>query len=195
MATVDLPLLCGSSARLWKADLDDVLLSKTLSYYLRHAPSELDLQLEPGGWVAVEDLLAGLVSKGFSTSYQDLERVVKASDKQRFALQGMSIRANQGHSVEVDLQLQTSAPPATLYHGTATRFLDSIQQQGLIPGQRHHVHLSAASETALQVGQRHGSPIVLEVRSGEMHNFSFYCSANGVWLVERVPPEFLRVLP
>ncbi len=174
--------------------MDDVRLSKALSYYLRHAPHELSLQLEPGGWVAVEDLLAGLALQGLCVTYTDLERVVRASDKQRFALQGMSIRANQGHSVEVDLQLQAESPPPLLYHGTAKRFLESILAKGLLPGQRHHVHLSDNLKTARSVGQRHGSPVILQIDTPSMSAMEFFRSANGVWLVAKVEPKFLKIL-
>lgn len=164
-----------------------------MSYFLRHAPQELGLTLQAGGWVCVDELLAGLNAQGYACQRQDLERVVAESDKQRFALDGARIRANQGHSAPVDLELQPATPPERLYHGTPRRFLSSILEKGLHKGERHHVHLSSDLETARQVGQRRGSVIILQVDSAAMHakGIPFYCSANGVWLCDFVPPEFL----
>ena len=121
--------------------------------------------------------------------------MVRTSDKQRFAISedGTRIRANQGHSVPVELGLLPQVPPEQLYHGTATRFLDSIRIQGLLRGDRHHVHLSANADTAVKVGSRHGQPVVLIVHAGDMHHAGhvFFRSDNGVWLVAHVPPAFL----
>lgn len=164
-----------------------------MSYYLRHAPHELGLSLLPGGWVSLDQLLAGLHAQGYACSRADLERVVADSDKQRFALDGDRIRANQGHSTFVDLELQPAIPPDRLFHGTPSRFLTSILEKGLNKGKRHHVHLSQDIETARQVGQRRGSVVILHVDSAAMqaHGMVFYRSANGVWLCDFVPPEFL----
>lgn len=169
--------------------------SKFLSYVLRHKPEAIGLELDAKGWVSLPDLIQRAASE-IELSQALIERVVATSDKQRFALSedGARIRANQGHSVKVDLELRPETPPAVLYHGTATRFLSSIRKEGLRPGQRHHVHLSATVETAIAVGQRHGKPIVLEVAAREMaaQGHVFFRSDNGVWLTDKVPPSFLR---
>ncbi|RYU79068.1 RNA 2'-phosphotransferase [Hymenobacter persicinus] len=171
-------------------------LSKLLSYVLRHKPEELDLTLDEQGWVAVPLLLAAIRRRHPDVTHDQLLEVVASSEKQRFGLSddGGRIRANQGHSVAVDLGLTPATPPEHLYHGTATRFLDSIRASGLQRGTRQHVHLSADVPTAVAVGSRHGKPLVLTVRAGELHQrgAAFYLSANGVWLTDAVPPEFLH---
>ena len=136
-------------------------VSKYLSKYLRHAPHELGLTLQPGGWVPVDDLLAAAHDHGFPISYDELVECVETNDKRRFSFDatGELIRANQGHSVEVDLQLEEREPPEVLYHGTVERFLPSILAGGLNKGRRHHVHLSKDVETARKVGARRGKPV------------------------------------
>lgn len=179
-------------------DRERIRWSKFLSRHLRHAPQEIGLILEEGGWVLVEDLLTACRRHRVSLTHEQLAEIVTRCEKQRFALDatGTRIRANQGHSVEVDLQLTPTTPPAILYHGTARHFLDSILARGLLRMSRHHVHLSSTISTARTVGSRHGEVVVLEVdaerlaASGQV----FYCSENGVWLVEEVPPGYLRVL-
>ena len=170
-------------------------VSKYLSKYLRHAPHELGLTLQPGGWVSVDDLLDAARSHGFPIEYDELVEVVETNDKQRFAFDasGELIRANQGHSVEVDLQLEQREPPETLFHGTVERFLASILSEGLDKGRRHHVHLSKDVETARRVGARRGKPVILKVDAGRMHGdgHQFFVSANGVWLTDAVPPGYL----
>ena len=172
-----------------------VKISKYLSKYLRHAPNELGLELQPGGWVPVDDLLAAAEKNGFPITYDDLVECVETNDKQRFAFDvwGELIRANQRHSIEVDLQLEEREPPETLYHGTVERFLPSILEEGLVRGKRHHVHLSKAVETARKVGSRRGKPVSLKVDAGGMHRdgHKFLLSANGVWLTDAVPPKYL----
>lgn len=169
--------------------------SKFLSYVLRHRPEAIGLELDANGWVSLPELIRKAASE-IELSQALIERVVETSDKQRFALSedAARIRANQGHSVKVDLELRPETPPAVLYHGTATRFLSSILREGLRPGQRHHVHLSAKVETAVAVGQRHGKPVVLEIAAEEMaaQGHVFFRSENGVWLTDKVPPSFLR---
>ncbi len=175
-----------------------VKTSKYLSRHLRHQPERLGLSLEDGGWVAVEDLLKACVRHNFPLSLSELKEVVERNDKKRFLFDasGEKIRANQGHSVAVDLQLEAQISPETLFHGTAQRNVDSIKEHGLLKMARHHVHLSTNAETARQVGARHGKPLIFKVDTAEMRaeNFEFFVSANGVWLVERVPPRFLTVL-
>jgi putative RNA 2'-phosphotransferase len=172
-----------------------VKISKYLSKYLRHAPHELGLTLQPGGWVPVDDLLAAAEKNGFPITYDDLVECVETNDKQRFAfdMSGEMIRANQGHSIDVDLQLEEREPPEFLYHGTVERFLPSIMEEGLIRGKRHHVHLSKDVETARKVGARRGKPVILHVDAGRMHRdgHKFLLSANGVWLTDAVPPGYV----
>ncbi len=172
-----------------------IRVSKYLARYLRHAPHELGLTLQPGGWVPVDDLLAASHKRGFPISYDELVECVETNDKQRFAfdVSGELIRANQGHSVEVDLQLEEREPPDVLYHGTVERFLPSILKEGLVRGKRHHIHLSKDVETATKVGARRGKPVILTVDAGHMHRdgHKFFLSVNGVWLAESVPPRYL----
>ena len=170
--------------------------SKFLSLILRHQPDLIGLALDPQGWVDIDTLLQAAHKAGRRELDRALlERVVRENDKQRFAISpdGRRIRASQGHSVPVDLALQPQVPPTHLYHGTVDRFLPAIRQQGLRPGSRHHVHLSPDRETAVKVGQRRGKPIVLTVRAGDMHRdgHTFYRSANGVWLTDHVPANYL----
>jgi putative RNA 2'-phosphotransferase len=176
-----------------------VRLSKFLSLVLRHHPERIGLLLDREGWADVEDLLTRARAAGVPLTREVLEQVVRDNDKQRFALdvENGRIRANQGHSVEVDLGLATSSPPSLLYHGTARGSLASIRRSGLRAGSRRHVHLSATPETARTVGSRHGVPVVLAVESGRMADDgrSFYRSANGVWLTDRVDVDYLVFPP
>lgn len=174
---------------------DRVRTSKFLSLILRHKPEEIGLTLDQNGWAEVEELIRLTNRHGIRLTRSMLEQVVAESDKQRFALSedGQRIRANQGHSVDVDLALPPSQPPELLYHGTASRFVESIRRSGLHAAGRRHVHLSPDVPTAMRVGQRHGKPVVLIVRSNEMASagHTFFVSANGVWLTEKVPVEFI----
>ena len=171
-------------------------ISKRLSYHLRHAPDEIGLTLEPGGWVEVGELLAALARNGLTLSRQELEEIVATSPKQRYGFDesGAKIRANQGHSVEIDLQLEAVEPPEVLYHGTGDRVVELIRQDGLKKMARHHVHLSAEIETARAVGGRHGRPVVLTVDAAAMRRdgILFYRAENGVWLVDAVPAKYLK---
>lgn len=170
--------------------------SKFLSLILRHEPEAVGITLDEGGWVVVDDLLAALARHGKPLSRGELEEIVATNDKKRFAFNddGTQIRASQGHSVEVELAYQPATPPALLHHGTVERFLASIRAQGLIRGQRHHVHLSADDETAARVGARRGRPVVLTIDAAAMFAAAhlFYRSENGVWLTEHVPPIYIR---
>ena len=170
--------------------MDVVRRSKRLSSVLRHAPDRVGLTLDAAGWVDVDALLAAL---GWTRA--ELEHVVATNDKRRFAFDGTGdlIRANQGHSVEVDLHLEEREPPEVLYHGTVERSLPSILAGGLNKGKRHHVHLSKDVETAWKVGARRGKPVILEVAAVRMHRegHTFLLSANGVWLTDAVPPCYL----
>jgi putative RNA 2'-phosphotransferase len=173
-------------------------ISKFMSLVLRHEPEKANLTLEPGGWVLIDDLLRGAETAGCRISRSELNMVVQKCEKQRFAIDetGTKIRANQGHSTEVDLQLQPVEPPAELFHGTAERNLADVLRDGLFKMERHHVHLSPDTQTATKVGSRHGKPVILVIDTAKMRTDGhvFYCSANGVWLVEHVPPQYLRVL-
>lgn len=175
-----------------------VQISKYLSKHLRHKPDSLGLKLEPGGWVDVENLLTACATHQFSITRVEVEKVVAESDKQRFSFNETKtrIRANQGHSIEVDLQWQPQVPPDVLYHGTAKQFISSILETGLQKMSRHHVHLSPDIETAKKVGSRRGSPVILRIDAIAMHvsGLIFYCSENGVWLVDSVPPQYLKIL-
>lgn len=172
-----------------------IKISKYLSKHLRHTPERIGLTLEAGGWVSVDDLLAACAEHQFAVTRDELKQVVAASDKQRFAFDETQtrIRANQGHSVSVDLQLEPKLPPDLLYHGTGERSVSAILQAGLLKMARHHVHLSTELETARKVGMRHGRPTIFAVDAAAMQEagFVFYCSENGVWLVDQVPPQYL----
>jgi putative RNA 2'-phosphotransferase len=176
-----------------------VQISNTISKALRHKPESLGLKPTVSGWVKVDALLAALGRKGFGLSFAELEEVVTTNDKQRFSFDEtkQNIRANQGHSIAVDLGLVSLEPPKVLYHGTTQGALSSILEMGLDRMRRHHVHLSPDTQTAFRVGSRHGKAVVLEVAAFEMHQqgFVFYRSENNVWLTDAVPPAFLSVLP
>jgi putative RNA 2'-phosphotransferase len=170
-------------------------ISKFLSYVLRHRPDEIGLRLDAQGWVPIAELLDACASHGRTIARADLDDVVATNSKARFAVSedGLRIRASQGHSIDVELGYEPALPPEVLYHGTATRNLESIRAHGLLKGRRHHVHLSADATTARTVGTRHGVPVVLEIRSGEMARggVEFFLSANGVWLTDAVPYAYI----
>lgn len=174
---------------------EDRRRSKRLSLALRHQPSSLGLTLDDNGWAAVEDVLRGLNENRLSTTRADLLRVVENCDKQRFFLDESShrIRASQGHSVDVDLQLAAKTPPPRLFHGTVRKVLDSIFREGLTKQQRQHVHLSRDRTTATRVGARRGTPVILIVDAEGMAaaGHVFFESENGVWLTDHCPPSFL----
>ena len=177
--------------------MDDRSLSKLLALALRHHPERLGVELDHAGWVDVDELLAGLAGHGRPVTRAQLERVVARSDKQRFSLDPATdrIRANQGHSVPVDLGLAPREPPAVLFHGTAERSVEPIFSTGLNRRGRHAVHLSPDVATARRVGSRRGPSVVLAVDAARMHEdgHTFAMSANGVWLVDAVPPEYLSL--
>ncbi len=171
--------------------------SKFLALILRHQPESVGLTLEKEGWASVDAVLGVCQKKGRGMSRAELSELVNLCPKQRYAFDetGQKIRASQGHSTEgVEMTFAKAEPPEVLYHGTIEQFLPSIFEKGLIPGSRHHVHLSADRETALNVGQRRGKPVLLQLDTGAMRaaGEDFYLSDNGVWLAERVAPEFLR---
>lgn len=173
----------------------DKTISKQMSFWLRHRPDDAGLTLTESGWTDVSALLEALHRKGLVCDIERLHAVIAENDKQRFELSadGRSIRARQGHSLQIELGLIPVTPPESLFHGTAERFLPSILSEGLKPMKRHHVHLSADRETATRVGRRHGKPVVLLVNSGEMalNGYTFYRTDNSVWLTDWVPVTFL----
>jgi len=173
-------------------------ISKFLSLVLRHKPEEIGLTLEENGWIPVEKLIKACADYGKSFTLAELRETVETNDKKRFSFDetGRKIRANQGHSVKVEIEFEEKTPPAILYHGTAEKNLGVIFAEGLKKMSRHHVHLSADTETARKVGIRYGKPVIFQIDTEKMlgEGFKFYVSANDVWLVERVPPEFLKVL-
>ena len=182
--------------RRMKTDKEEIRISKFLSLVLRHKPETIGLHLDDNGWAYTQELMEKLNSNDFEISIEDLKQLVTNNDKKRFQFSEdySKIRASQGHSLKVDLGLEEKIPPRLLYHGTAEKNLDSIRKQGLVKGQRHHVHLSADKETAQKVGMRYGKPLVLKVRSEEMSKAGvrFYQSENGVWLTDTVPPDYLE---
>ena len=173
-----------------------VKASKFMSFVLRHKPVEIGLTLDANGWAKVGDLIEKASAHGVTLTRELIADIVATSDKQRFALDaaGGRIRANQGHSVDVELGLEPTEPPAILFHGTAATTLAAIRAGGLKPGKRQHVHLSPDEATAIKVGQRHGQPVVLRVFAGKMwgQGAPFFCSANGVWLTPAVPPDCIE---
>lgn len=170
-------------------------LSRFLSYVLRHKPESIGLELDENGWVSVSDLIEKANASGQEFTETLLHEIVANNDKQRFAFNedATQIRANQGHSVAIELDYEALVPPAILYHGTVEKFMDSIKERGLRKGDRHHVHLSADKETAEQVGARRGKPVVLTIRAAAMYadGHLFYKSINGVWLTNYVPTGYL----
>ncbi|MEL6545781.1 MAG: RNA 2'-phosphotransferase [Myxococcota bacterium] len=171
-------------------------VSKFLSYVLRHRPDSIGIELDSAGWVNIAELLEHAREHGRTISDEQLAEVVARNPKRRFAISddGLRIRANQGHSVDVELAYSASKPPTVLFHGTVDRALDAIFREGLKKMNRHHVHLSPELDTATMVGARRGRPVILEVAAQEMHDegHEFYLSANGVWLTEHVAPRYLR---
>ena len=174
---------------------DDVVTSKYLSWVLRHDPQALGLTPTADGWVSIDRLLEAAASDGKVLSDARIRELVANSDKQRFALSpdGLMIRAQQGHSIPVQLEYPPATPPALLFHGTVAAALPSIRTQGLLRGERHHVHLSPNRETATRVGARRGTPVLLVVQAMQMAEAGlvFYETPNEVWLVEHVPPRYI----
>lgn len=172
----------------------DVKLGRFLSLVLRHDPAAAGISLDEHGWADVKELLAGVNRTGRKIDMDTLERIVRENSKQRYSFNEdhSKIRANQGHSVSVDVELKETQPPQYLYHGTASRFLPSIQREGIRKMSRQYVHLSGDFETAMAVGKRHGSPVVITIDAAAMgrDGVTFYRSENGVWLCEHVEPKY-----
>ena len=169
--------------------------SKYISLILRHKPETIGITLDEHGWANVDELIAG-IAKTQSFDMAMLEEIVATDNKQRYSFNEdhTLIRANQGHSIPVDVELKGICPPEILYHGTGEKYVSSIDEQGLIPKSRLYVHLSKDEETAVNVGKRHGKPVVYKVHSGDMHRdgYVFYQSVNGVWLTKSVPVKYLE---
>ncbi|MCI8296661.1 MAG: RNA 2'-phosphotransferase [Lachnospiraceae bacterium] len=169
--------------------------SKLISLILRHKPETVGITLDEHGWADVQDLIRGIQKKR-PFDMETLEEIVRTDSKQRYSFNEDKtlIRANQGHSIQVDVELPVAVPPQELYHGTGQKYAGSIDKTGLLPKSRLYVHLSGDTETAIKVGSRHGKPVVYRVKSGQMQKdgYVFYRSVNGVWLTERVPVEYLE---
>lgn len=186
--------------RLSQSSMDTLLndTSKFLSYVLRHQPQSIGLTLDSEGWTDIATLIDGAKRAGKTIDRDLIQQVVDSSDKRRFTISedGLRIRAAQGHSAKtVAITYPEKVPPEFLYHGTATRFLESILKEGLRPGERRYVHLSQDEQTAITVGQRYGKPVVLKIEALRMHRqgFNFFLADNGVWLIDQVSPEFLTL--
>ena len=171
--------------------------SKLISLILRHKPETINVTLNKNGFLDVTSLLDGLKLKNFEISLSDLEYIVENDNKQRFLFSSdhKSIRANQGHSLEVDLELLPKVPPKTLYHGTADRFLDAIMLTGIQKMNRQYVHLSSDINTATLVVSRHGVPIILKIDTLSMlkDGYCFYLSENNVWLTSNISPKYIEI--
>lgn len=174
---------------------EDIALGRFLSLVLRHQPQAAGITLDQGGWANIDELMEGVRVTGRKIDRETLERIVRENNKKRYTISedGQRIRANQGHSLAVQLDLQQMTPPPVLYHGTVRRFLDSIQKQGITRQQRQYVHLSPDVATARQVGSRHGTPVVLVIDAAAMHKdgLPFFQAANGVWLCQHVPWKYV----
>jgi putative RNA 2'-phosphotransferase len=175
-----------------------VKISKFLSLILRHSPETIHANMDKNGWVSIQELIDNANKyKNLHLTIDLIKAIVATNDKQRFIISddGEKIRANQGHSIKVDLELEIKIPPDILYHGTAKRFLDSIMKDGLRPMKRQHVHLSRTEEIAITVGKRHGKPIVLYIDAKRMYEegYKFYLSENKIWLVDKVPMKYMKI--
>lgn len=176
---------------------DPTAASKFLSYVLRHNPAAIGAELDDGGWIAIDILLAAAARHGHPISPGMLRQILDAPGKRRFETRGTRIRAAHGHSIPVDLQLVPRQPPPRLYHGTVARFLPGIRAEGLKPGKRTHVHLSADPVTATQVAARRGRPVILIINAAAAYQngHQFYRAANGTWLTSHLPPQWITTPP
>ncbi len=170
-------------------------VSKYMSLILRHKPDAIGITLDEHGWANVDELIAG-IAKDNEFNIDILGEIVRTDEKQRYSFNEDKtlIRANQGHSIPVDVELEEKEPPELLWHGTGEKYVVSIDEQGLIPKSRLYVHLSKDEDTAIKVGQRHGKPVLYHVKAKQMFDdgYKFYLSANGVWLTKEVPVRYLE---
>lgn len=170
-------------------------IGKFLSLVLRHEPSKIGITLDDNGWADVEELISKCAKHRVSFTRKELDEIVETNNKKRYSFndEGTKIRANQGHSIAVDLEFTAIEPPMFLYHGTADRFISSIEAMGVKKMSRQHVHLSQDKETAINVGSRHGRVVVLTILAGKMYQdgIEFYQSANGVWLTDYIDPKYI----
>lgn len=171
--------------------------SKFLSLVLRHKPEVIDLTLDENGWADIKELITKASAKDVILSQEIIKVVIETNDKQRFTYNDVKskIRANQGHSIKIDIDLESVEPPSLLYHGTAKRNIDSILEKGIDKRNRQHVHLSNEIETAKNVGSRHGKPIIIIIDASQMHRdgIKFYLSKNKVWLTEFVDAKYITI--
>ena len=178
--------------------MDLIKTGRYISYLLRHHPEEAGLTLDEHGWADVDELINAVAGTYAGFSRTELDEIVATNNKKRYSYSedGKRIRANQGHSIQVDVELEEKTPPPVLWHGTADRFVKSIQAQGLVSGSRLYVHLSADTDTARVVGRRHGKPVIFCVDCKRMaeDGYKFYLSVNGVWLTKEVPARYLRLI-
>ncbi|NFO98296.1 RNA 2'-phosphotransferase [Clostridium botulinum] len=176
----------------------DMKNSKFMSLILRHKPQEANLILDEYGYANISDLIKGMRDKGYKITIEDVERIVREDNKKRYSFNSdnTKIRANQGHSIRVNLELQSIQPPSVLYHGTSIRFRDNILKEGVKKQSRQYVHLSSDIDTAINVGKRHGSPIIFLINSKEMFEdgYKFYLSENKVWLTDYVPIKYIKII-
>ncbi|WP_278712971.1 RNA 2'-phosphotransferase [Eubacterium ventriosum] len=175
--------------------MQDIEVSRYISFILRHRPQDIGISLDEHGWANVDELIKGINNR-WSFNMEDLERIVRNDDKQRYSFNQDKtlIRANQGHSIPVDVELEKKNPPEILWHGTGKKYVESIDQEGLIPKTRLYVHLSSDYDTAIKVGKRHGEPVIYKVDTKRMteDGYEFFLSVNGVWLTKRVPALYLE---
>lgn len=173
-------------------------LSRYMSLILRHKPEVIGITLDEHGWASVNDLICGIEKNNPGFNMDILEQIVRTDSKQRYSFNGDKslIRANQGHSINVDVELKEKEPPEYLYHGTGEKYVKSINQDGLIPKSRLYVHLSKDIKTAENVGKRHGKEVVYRINSGQMYRdgYKFYLSENGIWLTKEVPIKYLEMV-
>lgn len=176
--------------------MDDTRISRFISLVLRHKPETIGINLDQHGWAKVKDLIKGINSKYSPFELKDLERIVAEDEKGRYSFNGdkTKIRANQGHSIDVDVELKKATPPSVLYHGAATKFVDNIRKEGIVPKSRLYVHFSSDLETAIKVGKRHGNVVVFTINCEQMiaDGNEFFLSENGVWLTKFVHPKYLK---
>lgn len=170
-------------------------ISRYISLILRHKPEVIGITIDKHGWAKVEELIQGIEKNNPEFNMEALEEIVRTDNKQRYSFNDDKtlIRANQGHSIPVDVELEEKEPPKILYHGTGEKYIESIGQNGLIPKSRLYVHLSKDVETAKAVGKRHGKEVVYSINSGQMYKdgYKFYLSKNEIWLTKKVPKKYL----